>query len=274
MSRHYQKTRPLIALTLAALCWNAAGQAHAEESQVIATINGDAITADEVRTFFRRQGPASGLDVRDPQAQTQLFKLLIEREILYQEGIKKGIDKQPEVALAIEDQRRQEIAKAVIEHHLKEHPITEEQVKALYEKEYGPDRAFEVKLRHIQLDSEEEAKKVIERLEKGESFEALARELSKDASAEKGGDLGWHSLNALPAGFGEVIVTLDEAQFSKQPIQSDLGWHVVMVEKKRPVTPPSYESIKHQLFDQLQNQAIADYIARVKEQAEVTINQQ
>ena len=248
-----------------------APQAYAEE-KVIAVINGQEVTNKQIELFFRTQGPQSGLNLQDTQAQTQLFKLFVEREILYQEAIKQKIDQIPEVAAIIDEQKRQEIAKAIVEQHLKSNPITEVKVKEFYDKEYSAN-TFEYKIRHIQVENEADAKSVITKLEDGDKFVELADKLSKDSSGSTGGDLGWHSLSGLPAGFAEAIETLEANQHAPKPIQSDVGWHIVKVDEKRPLAPPPYESAKHQIFSQLQNQAVADFIASIKERAKIEIKQ-
>ena len=241
-----------------------------ETNQAIVTINGDAITEQQIRAFFRRQAPVSGLQLNDPQAQTQLFGLFVDRELLYHEGVAQGIDKDPEVMLAIDEQRRQEIAKAMIERYSKEHPIKAEEIKKYYDEEFAPLRSFELRISHIQVDSEEAAQTILERLKKGEDFKALVKESSKDSVSNAGGDLGWHSLQGLPVGFGEVLADLEPGQYSR-PIQSDVGWHIVKVTAKRPIDPPPFESVKSEIFQLLQNQSIAHYINELKKKADIEL---
>ncbi len=241
-----------------------------ETNQTIVTINEDAITEQQIRAFFRRQAPVSGLHLNDPQAQTQLFGLFVDRELLYHEGIAQGIDKDPEVMLAIEEQRRQEIAKAMIERYSREHPITEEKIKKYYDEEFAPPRSFELRIAHIQVDSEEAAQAILEKLKKGEDFGALVKESSKDNVSNPDGDLGWHSLQGLPAGFGEALSKLEPGQYSR-PIQSDVGWHIVKVMAKRPIAPPPFESVKSEIFQHLQNESIARYINELKKKADIEL---
>ncbi len=259
---------------LVSFCLAGSAVAETESNQVIATVNGQDITEQQIRTFFLRQGPVAGLDIKDSQAQARLFKLLIEREILYQEAIKQGIDKLPEVIATLEEQRRQEIAKAIVELYAKKNPITEAQVKAYYDKEYGPGKSAEFKLRHIQVASREDAEKIITRLDQGEDFIKLASELSQDTSAKLGGDIGWHSLQGLPHGFAEAVKELAPSQYTQTPVQSDLGWHIIKVSEKRPISPPPYDSVKQQIYGQLQNQTISDYINGIKEKAVIEIKPQ
>ncbi len=265
--------KKIVGAALISVCATGTALADADSNKVLATINGQNVTEQQVKTFFLRQGPVAGLDLKDTQAQAQLFKLFIEREILYQEAIKQGIDKLPEVAAALEEQRRQEIAKAIVEVQAKNHPITEEQVKAYYDEKYGPGKAFEFKLSHIQLASKEDAEKAIARLEKEEDFAKLATELSKDASASAGGDIGWHSPQGLPHDFGEAVKTLAPNEYTKTPVKSDLGWHVIKADEKRPIAPPPYDSVKQQIYNQLQTQAISNYINEMKQKAVIEIKQ-
>ena len=119
--------------------------------------------------------------------------------------------------------------------------------------------------RHILVATEEEAKPVIERLNKGEEFGALAAELSQDTgSGANGGDLGWFGKGAMVAPFEEAAYGLEVGEIS-QPVQSDFGWHVIQLIDRAtlPMTAAEYEQARQAAFD--------DFLTKLREESEVTI---
>lgn len=245
------------------------------EEKILATINGQAVKEGDLMTFFRIQGPQSGLNLNDPKAQTRMMELYIDREVLYQEAIVQKVDQRPEVIKAIEEHRRQEIAKALVELQGINNPITELQIKDFYDKEVANQASTtEYKLSHIQVADEAAGQAVIARLDKGEDFASMASELSLDStSAENGGDLSWLSPQGMPASFSSVVPELTENQYSKVPVKSDFGWHIVKVNELRQITPPALEDVRPQIQSLLNQRFMSDYMNQVKSKAKIELKQ-
>ena len=121
----------------------------------------------------------------------------------------------------------------------------------------------EVHARHILLPSEEEAKKALERIKKGEDFAKVAAELSKDPGGE-GGDLGWFTKDKMVPEFADAAFKMEPGQVS-DPVKSQFGWHVIKVEEKRMKTFPPFEQIKDQAARYVAQKAQSDLITKLRE---------
>lgn len=118
----------------------------------------------------------------------------------------------------------------------------------------------EVKARHILVTSEEEARGIIEELKKGADFAALAKEKSTGPSGSNGGDLGYFTREAMVAPFSDAAFALEPGSFSEDPVQTQFGWHVILVEDRRAITPPSFEQMKPQLAQELTREILAETV--------------
>ncbi len=101
--------------------------------------------------------------------------------------------------------------------------------------------------RHILVDDEAKAKDLIAQIDKGASFEKLAKENSSDGSAAEGGDLGWFSTGQMVKPFSDAVQQLEVGKYTATPVKSEFGWHVIKLEETRPTTPPPYDAVKAQL---------------------------
>jgi peptidyl-prolyl cis-trans isomerase C len=104
-----------------------------------------------------------------------------------------------------------------------------------------------VHARHILVPTEAEAKSVIAELEKGADFAALAKKYSKDPGAESGGDLGYFGHDDMVKEFADAAFALSPGQYTKTPVKTEFGWHVIKVEDRRAGKPPSFEEAREQL---------------------------
>jgi peptidyl-prolyl cis-trans isomerase C len=134
-----------------------------------------------------------------------------------------------------------------------------------------PDQEQEYKASHILVETEEKAGEIIEKLNEGADFGELAKEHSKDTSATQGGDLGWFTPEVMVEPFSQAVTQLKEGEYTRQPVQTQFGWHVIRLEEVREATPPSIEEVRPQIVQRLQSQMISDYLEKLREQAEVEI---
>jgi peptidyl-prolyl cis-trans isomerase C len=126
-----------------------------------------------------------------------------------------------------------------------------------------------VHARHILVTTEAEARKVLEDLHKGADFATIARVLSKDPDAAKGGDLGFFRREQVWPGFADVAFALQPGQIAPNPIKNEFGWHVIKVEERRLVAPPSFSDVHDQLRQELLATAIQQAIADARSQLAV-----
>jgi peptidyl-prolyl cis-trans isomerase C len=124
---------------------------------------------------------------------------------------------------------------------------TEAELKAEYDERVAEAPKEEYHARHILVDEEAKAKEMISELDKGGSFEELAKANSKDGSSTEGGDLGWFNANQMVKPFSDAVQQLEVGKYTAAPVKSEFGWHVIKLEEKRAATPPPFESVKAQL---------------------------
>jgi peptidyl-prolyl cis-trans isomerase C len=178
---------------------------------------------------------------------------LIELYVVSQQAEKDGLDK-GEAGARLELMRRSSLADLAAKKHLEGKDPTPEELKAEYDKQMAQAPKTEFRARHILVDSQDKARELIRALDKGAKFEKLARENSTDSSAQQGGDLNWFTPSHMVKPFADAVQQLEKGAYTKEPVQSQFGWHVIKLEDTRPVTPPSYEEAKQQL-EQLVKQA-------------------
>ena len=126
----------------------------------------------------------------------------------------------------------------------------------------------EVRARHILVDSEDEAKAVLDQLKAGGDFAMLAKEKSKDPGAAAGGDLGYFTKEQMVPEFAEVAFKMYPGQVSN-PVKTQFGWHIIKLEDKRTRKPPEFERVKDQIETYLARKAQSDFIAKQRQTAKI-----
>lgn len=200
----------------------------------------------------------------------KLIEELIQQELLIQEALNKQLDKSAEYADRLEIAKNSLLSQAAIQNYIKSNPVTDADLKAEYRKNIVAS-AMEYKARHILLKTEEEAKHIIEELAKGADFIELAKTKSTGPSKSKGGDLGWFSATQMVSPFSEAAIALKDGEFSTEPVQSQFGWHVILKEGSRELTPLSFESVKEKIRLALQHQKVQDFMTNIRNQATIEI---
>ena len=243
--------------------------AAADTSPVLATVNGVPITQNTLnfhqqQRAMRRPGDAGNQD------QNLILQEIINLELMQQEAQKSGIDRRPEIALQLAHQRRGFLASIAAQNHAMSHPLAEADLRALYEQHFGTaDQEF--KARHILVSSEEEARQIISALDGGGDFTALAKEHSTDPMAANGGDLGWFAPGQMVQPFAEAAAGLEPGKYSQEPVQTQFGWHVILLEDRREATPPSFEEMQDQLRMMAQNQQLQQYLQQLQDEASIEL---
>ncbi|MBE0695209.1 MAG: peptidylprolyl isomerase [Aquamicrobium sp.] len=241
--RRLPLVRAGIALGFLAL---AAAPGLAQEDKVVATINGKPVTEADIALAV------SDLDeqfARLPEEQRRAAALsaIIEIRLMAEEAAAKGIDKDAAFQRRMAFLQQRALHAAVIDNEIAG-KITEEEVRARYDQQIAATPPTnEVKARHILVKTKEEAEAIIKRLDAGESFEDIAKEVSTDpGSGANGGDLGWFGPGQMVPEFEQAAFALEVGAHSKEPVQSQFGWHIIKVEDKRQQQPPAYEQVKEQ----------------------------
>ena len=237
------------------------------KEDAVASVNGTYISKKTLETLEKEIAERS-------QGQSfpkeQLLEELIQRELLIQQAVQKQLDKNPDVIERMNTVRNSLLSQAALQDYLKNNPVTDDEIKAEYDSKMG-NMGSEYKASHILVKTEDEAKKIIAELDKGGDFKALAKKHSIDPMGSEGGDLGWFTADRMVPPFSEAVVALENGKYSKQPVQTQFGWHVILREDSRALTPPPLEAVKEQIRPMLQRQKAQTMIESLRKNAKVEV---
>jgi peptidyl-prolyl cis-trans isomerase C len=205
-----------------------------------------------------------------PQLRDSVKETLINQEIISQEAVKRGLDKNPEVAARIDISKQDTLVNAYVQDYLRRNPVTEESLRKEYDRIKAQLGSKEYKARHVLVENEEEAKDIIARVKKGASFEKLAVEKSKDpGSKEDGGALDWSVPTSYVKPFGDALAKLKKGQMTDAPVKSEFGWHVIRLDDERALKVPSYEEVKPNLQRGMQQQSLQKAVTELRAKAKI-----
>jgi len=247
--------------------------AHAAET--VAVVNGKKLTQKDLENHITMIQTMTRKKVENPK---QALQNLIDREIMYQEVKKQKIDQDPEIKFIVEFQAREMYNNALLKKAIGDKPITDDEIKKLYDEKIKNLEIKEYKVRHILFkkdaaDGENLAKAVIAELDTGKDFIELAKTKSQGPSAPKGGDIGWMNLATMRdmPGFAQALSEMKKGSYSKAPIKSNYGWHVLKLDDIRKKEPATLEQSKKQLRNIIQQQRIQAYVTALRSEAKVDV---
>lgn len=248
-----------------------AAPAPADPNAVVATIDGQAVTEGDLALA---EADLDQQFQRLPAEQRRVAALsaLIEIRLLAAEGEKQGLDEDEEFKRRMAFLRQRALHSAVVEKDVAE-GVTDETVRARYDQEVaGTPPQNEVRARHILVDTKEEAETIIKQLDEGGDFETIAKEKSGDpGSGAQGGDLGYFGQGQMVPEFEQAAFALDVGAYTKEPVQSQFGWHVIKVEDKRAKQPPAFEAVKEQVRGLVLRDKYFDMVKQFRDEAEIEI---
>jgi peptidyl-prolyl cis-trans isomerase C len=244
---------------------------QAPKDPVAATVNGTPISQKTV-DLLAKQGASKG-NPDTPEARRAIIDQLALQMVVAEEAIKKGLDKTPEVTEQVAAIKQAVLASAYVQDFVKNNPVTDDRVKAEYERVKATVTGSEYKARHILVETEAEAKDIIAKLKADPSaFEKLAMEKSLDAGSKaQGGELGWFDLSAIAPEFGAAASKLEKGQFTQAPVQTQFGYHVILLEDSKPIEAPPLEEVAPMLSQQLQQQDWEKQLEALKAKTKIEI---
>lgn len=243
-----------------------------EQNPVVLRIDGEDVTRVEVLNNFMQ----SGAQLPAGAALDQIFSLLQEQylmgRLITDAAIDAGVDENhPEVQETLRQARDQAI-RAVYMEELGKAEVSDDDVRQAYEDIVASaPEVTERKARHILVETQETANALIIRLEQGANFAKLAEDNSTGPTAENGGDLGFFGKDQMVPEFAEAAFGLEIGAFTKQPVQTQFGWHVILVEEERTREKPTFEDARDQLAAQIRQAATQEKIQELRANANVTL---
>jgi peptidyl-prolyl cis-trans isomerase C len=237
-------------------------------SDAVAVVNGEEISRDVWNLYVKTRTRGTSAEELTEEQKKENLDGLIEMYAAAQQAEKDGLG-QGEDGARIELMKRSALAELLGQKVLGDKEPTPEELKAEYEKQIAKMPKTEYHARHILVDSEEKARELIAKLDTGADFATLAKENSSDSSSSEGGDLGWFAPSRMVKPFADAVEALEKGAYTKDPVQSQFGWHVIRLDDTRPLEPPSYEAVEQQLGQLVKQSKFQEHLDELMKNAKV-----
>ena len=265
------KNRTLAAAALL-LFTTAAFPVLAEETAdpVVAKVGGVEILKSEIDLAVTGLDPQLA-NLPDAQKRVAALSSVIDIKLLAADASKEGLQDDATFKQRIAYLTDRELHNAYFKKHVVD-AVTPDEVKARYEAEIAKiEPQDEVRARHILVKTEDEAKAVIADLDGGKDFVELAKEKSTDPNKSEGGDLGFFGKGRMVPEFEAVAFTLEPGTYTKEPVKTQFGFHVIKVEEKRKQPPPALEQVEGQVRQIVMRDKYVELLEKAKADAGVEI---
>jgi peptidyl-prolyl cis-trans isomerase C len=259
---------PVLAQTSSAPA--AAPAAAAPADPVLATVNGQPIRLSDVQAAGANL-PAQLQQLPPQQLLPLLVNQLIDRKALLVAAQAEGLQKNPVVAKAMQDAADEKLENAYVQQQVAPQ-VSDAAVEAVYKADYaGKPGPTQVEARHILVKTQAQAEQIINELNHGANFAKLAEKDSIDPGAANGGELGWFTQDQMVPVFANAAFALKVGQYTKTPVQSQFGWHVILCEGRRTAPPQSFDDVKGQISQQIADNAIKSTLAAARSKVTIQV---
>jgi len=232
-------------------------------------VDGQPISRAVFDTYAEQRSAQLG-DPTSPEVRNALIDELIIQQLLVTEAQRRELLAQdPQLQL----QYRNLMATAAVRRLMQDFQPDPEAIQNEYQAIVADHDAREFKASHILVETEENARQLITELDQGAEFDELARTHSTDSSSSQGGDLGWFTADVMVRDFSQAVAALDKGGYTEEPVQTEFGWHVILLEDVREAPPPPLEELRAGIVQQLQGRMINDYLMEQRAQATIETNQ-
>lgn len=257
-------------LPITALAQNATAMQQPPTDPVVATVNGQPIHLSDVQAAAASLPP--NVRAMPPEIlYPKLIDSLVNQRALAIVARKQGVEKDPAVQQQIDTATVQILDNALLRREIMP-TITEAALHARYESEIANKAGdSEVHAKQILVSTEDQAKQIIAKLENGGDFTTLAKQYSKDSGAAAGGDLGFFKKGDMVPAFADAAFALKPGEFTKTPVHTQFGWHVILVVARRQVPPPTFEQARDQLRQEMLREGIEKAVAQARQTADVKV---
>jgi peptidyl-prolyl cis-trans isomerase C len=242
----------------------------APQDPVVAIVDGTKIHMSDIEAAAQSAPPQ--MQQMQPQ---QLFPLLVNQEIdraaLLIEAKKEELENNPAVAAAMQKAADIKLENAYVQEKIAP-AITPTAIQAYYDQTYaGKPGPEEVDARHILVPTKEQAEQIINQLNHGANFAKLAQKYSTDSTGKDGGELGWFTQEQMVKPFADAAFALKPGTYTKTPVQTQFGWHIIYLEGKRTAPAPKLADVEQQIREKLGNDAIEQTLNQVRSDVKVQV---
>ncbi|MGX1499909.1 peptidyl-prolyl cis-trans isomerase C [Labrenzia sp. MBR-25] len=259
-----------LAVSLLALSLGSTVLSAAEPDDVVAKVGDTEIT--EADLAFAAQDLGKELQ-RFPPAQWRklLLDVMVDMELMAHAAREEGLDKDPDFQRQLDFLKLRALRNAYLAQKI-DGEVTDEEVQAAYDKEFADfEGAEEINARHILVKDKAEAEAIIAELDGGADFAELAREKSTGPSGPNGGSLGYFAKGQMVPPFEAAAFAMEPGTYTKEPVETQFGWHVIKLEDKRRQEKPAFEEVANGLRQQLMRERYDARMAELKDQVAVEI---
>lgn len=228
-------------------------------AETIATVNGATIDSSVFEMYLesRLQKPSNGATGEERDL---VLTELTDIYLLTTQPRAKELEKDARIQAQAELQYRGIVAQAVASDYLDKNQATDAEILESYKSQIELAPNLQYKARHILVESQGEAVDLIKQLDEGANFEELAKTSSTGPSGAAGGDLGWFAANQMVKPFSDAVEALEDGAYTKAPVQTDFGWHVIKREDSRGNEPPTLESVRDVIKQNVEQTKFQGYL--------------
>ncbi|HLW91747.1 MAG TPA: peptidylprolyl isomerase [Roseiarcus sp.] len=257
--------RPLIGAL--GFCAALMASAAFADDKVLATVDGDPITQDDLNVALEDIGSGLPQGMEGPARDKYVLDYLIDMKLVAKKAAADKLDDSADFARRAAYSRQKILMEALLGNVAKTADTDEAEHKVYDEAAKAQPPEPEIHARHILVATEDDAKAALARVKGGEDFAKVATELSKDPGSE-GGDLGWFTKDKMVPEFAEAAFKLEPGQVS-DPVKSQFGWHIIKVEEKRMKTFPPFDQVKEQAARYVAQKAQSELIGELRKSAKI-----
>lgn len=264
---HFTKTFRASLLT-GCMLFGIASAATAAPDDVIATVDGVAVYERDIDQIGEQFGEQLG-NVSDDQRRTILTDIMIDLLLTVKAAQDAGIDETDDFKSQMAFLERQALRAGFLD-RISEERVTDGMLRGMYSEQIGriPDEE-EVRARHILVETEDEAKAIITELDGGADFVELAKEKSTGPSGPNGGELGFFGRGRMVPEFEAAAFELEAGSYTKAPVKSQFGWHIILTEEKRMKPKPTFEQVEGQLREAAFRQVFTQVMEELRSAATI-----
>lgn len=253
---------------------------ESKDTSVLAEGSGVKITKEVFKEKIKRLPEWAKDRFKTEKGKSEYLKELIKEELLFLEAKKQGLNKEAEVVAKLEEFERMTLINLLLKKEIEEHGTpSEEEIREYYDKNpNGFKTGFGIRAKHILVETKEAAEDILKRIQKGESFSNLAKELSKDSgSAKRDGDLGFFGPGTMLPEFEKVAFNLKIGAISN-PVKTQFGYHIIQVTEKKEGKLRNFEEVKKEVKKRLtmnkQRNFFTSFIEKLEKENKVHINEE
>lgn len=237
-------------------------------AQTVVTINGKSVDSTVFATYAETR-TRKPYDQVTPEEKEALVSELVDIYLLASEAEAAGLEKDPLLAAQLQLQRMGLLAQAGATAFVAKSPISESDIVAEYEEQIKLAPPLQFKARHILVESQGKAADVIKALDNGADFAELAKVKSTGPSGPNGGDLGWFAPNQMVEAFSNAVIALEDGAYTKSPVQTEYGWHVILREESRESEARPLESVRDVIKQTIEQDKLQQHLEELRAAAKV-----